>query len=69
MNQQAQGFQSARLLTDTSTNKIITVTIFATESDAKASVTESTRENLRVRFGEVDEGPATREYYEVSSDY
>ena len=71
VNQQGQGFQSARLLTDTSTNRVVTVTIWATESDAKASVTPSTteNENLRVRFEEVVEGPAIREYYVVSSDY
>ncbi len=69
VNQQGQGFQSARLLTDTSTNKAIAVTMWATENDAKASVTTSRTENLMVRFGEVVEGPPTIEHYEVTSDY
>ena len=69
VNQQVQGFQSARLLTDRSTNRGIAVTIWATESDAKASVTPSAMENVMVRFGEVLEGPVTNEFYEVSSDY
>ena len=69
VNQQVQGFQSARLLTDPSTNRGIAVTIWATESDAKASVTPSVMENVMARFGEVLEGPVTNEFYEVSSDY
>ena len=69
VNQQVQGFQSARLLTDSSNNRGIAVTIWATESDARASVTPSAMEDVMVRFGEVFEGPVTNEYYEVSSDY
>ncbi|MCI0829960.1 MAG: hypothetical protein J4N67_07455, partial [Chloroflexi bacterium] len=34
VNQGTQGFQSARVLTDLSTNKALAVTIWATEADA-----------------------------------
>ena len=45
------------------------MTIWATEADARATVTASTTQSVMDRFGEVVEGPPTFENYEVSSDY
>ena len=58
VNQGMQGFQSARLLTDRNANTAVAVTIWATESDARASVTPSAMEDVMVRFGEVCWQPA-----------
>ena len=69
INQGTQGFQSARVLTDLSTNKAIAVTIWATESDARASFTPSKSDDVMARFGALLEGPPITEYYEVSVDY
>ena len=69
VNQGTQGFQSARVLTDLSTNKAIAVTIWATESDARASVTASASDDVMARFGAVLDGPITTEFYEISVDY
>ena len=69
INQGTKGFQSARVLTDLSTNKVIAVTIWATEDDAKATVNPSAMDDVMARFGSVVEGPPINEYYEVSADY
>ncbi len=69
VNQGAQGFQSARVLTDLSTNKALAVTIWATEADARAAATRSVMDDVMARFGAVLEGPPIIEYYEVSADY
>ena len=69
VNQGMQGFQSARILTDPSANKAVAMTIWATESDARASVTASASDDVMARFGEVFEGPPITEFYEVSVDY
>ena len=67
--EQSQGIQSVRLLTDLSTNKAVAVSIWATESDAKASVSERIVEDVVNRFEGVITGAPTFEYYEVSADY
>ena len=69
INEQAKGFQSARILTDSNTGKAIAMTIWETESDARASVTESTVQDLMRRFEGVLTGAPTFEYYEVSVEY
>ena len=69
VNQGMQGFQSARILTDRNANTVLGVTIWATENDAKASVTTSATQSVMDRFGEVFEGPPTTVNYEVSADY
>ena len=69
INQGAQGFQSARVLTDLSTNKAVAVVIWATEAEARATVTPINMDDVMARFGAVLEGPITTEYYEVSVDY
>jgi len=69
INQGTQGFQSARVLTDLSTNKVLAVTIWATESDARASFTPSVLDDVMARFGAVLESPPIAEYYEISVDY
>ncbi len=69
VNQGTQGFQSARVLTDLSTNKALAVTIWATEADARAAATPSVMDDVMARFGAVLEGPPITEYYEVSADY
>ncbi len=67
--EKAQGIQSVRLLTDTSTNKAVAVSIWATESDAKASGDARSVEDVVKRFEGVIAGAPTFEYYEVSADY
>ena len=67
--EKAQGIQSVRLLTDTSTNKAVAVSIWATESDAKASGDARSVEDVVKRFEGVLVGAPTFEYYEVSVDY
>ena len=67
--EKAQGIQSVRLLTDTSTNKAVAVSIWATESDAKASGDARSVEDVVKRFEGVLVGAPTLEYYEVSADY
>ncbi len=69
VNQGSQGFQSARVLTDLSTNKAIALTIWATESDARAAAAPSAMDDVMARFGAVVEGPPIIEYYEISADY
>ena len=70
VNQGTQGFQSARVLTDLSTNKALAVTIWATEADARAATTPSVMDDVKARFGAVLAGaPIVIEYYEVSADY
>ena len=69
VNQGTQGFQSARLLTDLSANKAVAVTIWATEADARATVTPSATYDVMARFGAVIECPPIIEYYEISADY
>ncbi len=69
INQGTKGFQSARVLTDLSTNKVIAVTVWATESDARASVTATTAQDVANRFEGLVAGVPTFEYYEVSADY
>ncbi len=69
VNQGTQGFQSARVLTDLSTNKALAVTIWATEADARATVTPINMDDVMARFGAVLEGPPVIEYYEISADY
>ena len=67
--EKAQGIQSVRLLTDTSTNKAVAVSVWATESDARASVTATTAQDVANRFEGLVAGVPTFEYYEVSADY
>ena len=67
--EQSQGIQSVRLLTDLSTNKALAVSIWATESDAKGSVTGSTVEDVVKRFEGTLVSAPTFEYFEVSVDY
>ncbi len=69
INEQAKGFQSARILTDSNTGKGIAVTIWETESDARASMPESAAQDVARRFEGVLAGAPTFEYYEVSVDY
>ena len=69
INEQTKGFQSARILTDSNTGKGIAVTIWETESDARASVNESTLQDVTRRFEGVMAGAITMEIYEVSIDY
>ena len=69
VNQGTQGFQSARVLTDLSTNKAVAVVIWATEAEARATVTPINMDDVMARFGAVVEGPPIIEYYEVSVDY
>ena len=66
--QQAQGIQSVRLLTDLSNNKAVAVSIWDTDSNARAN-TERTLEDVVKRFEGVIVGAPTFEYYEVSADY
>ena len=68
VNQGTQGFQSARVLTDLSTNKALAVTIWATEADARAAATSSVMDDVMARFGAVLEGSPIIEYYAVSAD-
>ncbi len=67
--EKAQGIQSVRLLTDLGTNKAVAVSIWATESDARASVTASSAQDVANRFEGLVAGVPTFEYYEVSADY
>ncbi len=68
INEQTKGFLSARVLTDSNTGKGVAVTMWETESDARASVNESILQDVRGRFEGVV-GDITMEYYEVSVDY
>jgi len=66
--EQAQGFQSVRLLT--SPSKAVAVSIWATESDAQASMAAGRAlEDLVKRFEGVMDGPPAFEQFEVSADY
>ena len=67
--EQAQGIQSVRLLTDPSNNKAVAVSIWATDSDARAGGMERSMEDLMKRFEGLMAGTPTFEYYEVSADY
>ena len=69
INKRAKGFQSARILTDSNTGKGIAVTIWETESDARASVSDSALQDVTRRFEGVMSGAITTEIYEVSIDY
>ena len=68
INEQTKGFLSARVLTDSNTGKGIAVTIWETESDARASVSESILQDVTRRFEGVV-GAITMDYYEVSVEY
>ena len=63
-----KGFQSSRLLTDRNTGKAISVSIWETESDARASEAGSYQQEVTTRFGSVFTGATTFEYYEVSGE-
>ena len=67
-NEQTKGFLSARVLTDSNTGKSVAVTMWETESDARASVSESILQDVTRRFEGVV-GAITMAYYEVSVDY
>ena len=67
--QQSQGIQSVRLLTDLITNKAIAVPTWASESDARASVTATSAQDTADRFEGLIAGVPTFEFYEVSVDY
>ena len=64
INKQAKGFQSVRILTDSNTGKALAVSIWETESDARAGV--GSVPELMARFEGLLAGPPTFEYYEVS---
>ena len=66
--EQAQGIQSVRLLTDTSTNETVVVSIWETESNATAGTGRSV-EDIVKSFEGVMVGAPPFEYYEVSADY
>jgi len=68
INEQAKGFQSARILTDSNTGKSVVISMWETESDARASSSESILQDVTRRFEGVF-GAITMEYYEVSVDY
>ncbi len=57
------------MLTDRNANKGIAVTIWETESDARASETGSHIQDVIKRFEGMMAGAPTFEYYEVSVDY
>ena len=68
INEQAKGFLSARMLTDSNSGKGVAVTIWETESEARASVTEGIIQDVARRFEGVL-GAITTEIYEVSVEY
>ena len=68
INQQAKGFISARVLTDSNAGKAVAVTIWETESDARASSDSSIMQDVMKRFEGVL-GAVNTEIYEVSVDY
>ena len=66
--EKAQGIQSVRLLTDLSNNKVVAVSIWDTDSNARAN-TERDLKDVINRFEGVTVSAPTFEYYEVSADY
>jgi heme-degrading monooxygenase HmoA len=58
--QAARGFQEARLLTDAHTGKVMSITLWETEADAKAAPAQPER------YGDLLAKPPTFEYYELS---
>ncbi len=67
--QRAKGFISARVLTDSNAGKAIAVVLWETESDARASVSDSNLQDVMKRFEGVLASAVTTEHYEVSVDY
>ena len=58
------GFKGALMLTDSSTGKMIALTLWETEAELKA--TESSFQESVARVGQGLAGPPTRELYDVS---
>jgi len=69
INQQAKGFISARILTDSNSGKGVAVVLWETESDARATLSDSTLQDAMKRFEGVMASAITTEIYEVSVDY
>lgn len=63
---QQQGFKGALLLTDPNTGKGISITLWETEADLKATETSGFFQEQITKFAQVFAGPPTREGYEVS---
>ena len=61
-----QGFKGGFALTDRSTNKILTISLWETEADTSASETSYFPETLS-KLASVFDGPPTVERYEVSA--
>jgi heme-degrading monooxygenase HmoA len=57
-----RGFKSLALLTDPSTNNIISVSFWETEADAKASETAHTQQRLPLVAHVFTEAPVTKTY-------
>ena len=61
-----KGFKSALLLTDPDTGKGVSVTLWETEADQKASEASGYFQQQIAKFGAVFAGPPVREAYVVS---
>ena len=64
--QQQKGFKGAFLLTDPNTGKNVSISLWETEDDMKASETSSFLQEQMVKFAAVLAAPPTTEHYEVS---
>ena len=60
-----QGFKGSLWLTDTTTNKVITITLWETEANLKASETNGYYREQIAKFSPVLAGTTTREVYEA----
>lgn len=64
--QQQKGFKGAFLLTDPNTGKNVSISLWETEDDMKASEMSSFVQEQMVKFAAVLAAPPTTEHYEVS---
>jgi heme-degrading monooxygenase HmoA len=63
---QQQGFKSAFLLTDPTTGKGVSITLWETEADMRVGEASGYFQEQLAKFAQVFAAPATREGYEVS---
>ncbi len=61
-----KGFQGAYLMTDASSGKGLSITVWETEADMEAGESSGYFQEQIGKFGGVFAGPPTREHYELS---
>lgn len=63
-----KGFQGAYLMTDASSGKGLSITVWESEADMEAGESSGYYQEQIGKFGDIFAGPPAREHYELSID-